>query len=39
MRLDDREERWLQPHDLPQMQARVLLDVHGAMVGAWHELV
>lgn len=39
MRVDDREERRLQPHDLPQVQARVLLDVHGPLVRARHQLV
>ena len=32
MSVDDREEWRLQPHDMPKVQARVLLDVHGCLV-------
>jgi hypothetical protein len=39
LQLDYREEWRLQPHDMPEMSARVLLDVHGHMVGTRHELV
>ncbi len=39
MRFNDRKERRLQPHDVQEVQARVLLDVHGLVVGARYELV
>lgn len=32
MPLNDRKEWWMQPHDVSQVQARILLDVHGTVV-------
>lgn len=32
MPLNDRKEWRMQPYDLPQVQARILLDVHGTVV-------
>lgn len=34
-----REEWWLQSHDMSEVQARILLDMHGTVVRTWPKLV